>query len=60
MDTSSSDWDEDKYFTAEQVRAMALKRCNNILTSGRYSNNDLKDDHILDIVGVTQNITDDS
>ena len=39
---------------------MALKKYNNLLTSWRCSNKDPKDSHILALVGVAQNITDDS
>ena len=39
---------------------MPLKKCNNLLTSGRWSNKDPKDDHIMDLVGVAQKLSDDS
>ena len=39
---------------------MALKKYNNILTSGRLYNKNPKDYKILDIVGVAQKLADDS
>ena len=60
METRRSDWEEDNYFTAYQVRDMALKKYNNLLTSGRWSTKDPNDDQILSIVGVSQNLSDDS
>ena len=39
---------------------MALKKYNNLLTSGRWSNKDTKDDQILALVGLAQNLADDS
>ena len=35
METRRSDWEEDKEFTADKVRAMDLKKYKNIITSGR-------------------------
>ena len=35
---------------------MALKKYNNLLTSGRWSTKDTKDDQILDLVVVAQNL----
>ena len=35
---------------------MALNKYNNLLTLGRYSTKDNKDDHILALVGVAQNL----
>ena len=60
MYTSRSYWEEDKDFTTEQVRSKALKKCNNVLTSGRWSNKYPKGAQILAIVGVDQNLSDDS
>ena len=39
---------------------MSPKNYNNLFTSGSWSNKDPKDDHILDLVGVAQNIADNS
>ena len=39
---------------------MALKKYNNLLTSRRSSKKDPKDSHILALVGVAQNLVDDS
>ena len=39
---------------------MYLKKYNTLLTLGRWSNKDPKDDQILALVGVAQNIADDS
>ena len=39
---------------------MALKKYNNLLTSGRWSTKNTKDDQILALVGVAQNLSDDS
>ena len=39
---------------------MSLKKYNNLLISGSWPNKDLKDALILDLVGVAQNIADDS
>ena len=58
METIRSDWDEDKESTSEQVRAMDLKKYNNLLTSGRWPNKHTKDAQILALVGVAQTITD--
>ena len=60
METMRSDWEEENDLTAYQVRAMALKKYNNLLTSGRWSNKDPKDYHILYLVGVDQKLADDS
>ena len=59
MKTRRSDWEEDKEFKAEQVRAMDLKRYNNLLTSGRWYNKDPKYYQMLDLGVVDQNIADD-
>ena len=60
MYTRSSEWEEEKYFTLEHVRVIALKNYNNILTTRRWSAKYPKDSQILAIVGVAQNIADDS
>ena len=39
---------------------MALKKYNNLLNSGRWSAKDPKDSHILTLLLVAQNLTDDS
>ena len=39
---------------------MDLKKCNNLLTSGRWYSKDPKDTQILDLVGVVQKLADDS
>ena len=39
---------------------MYLDNYNNLLTTGIYSNKGTKDDQILDLVGATQNLADDS
>ena len=60
MDIRRSEWEEDKDFSEEQMRAMALKKYNKLLTSGRWSAKDPKDAHILALVGVAQNLADKS
>ena len=50
MDTRSIEWEEEKYFTADEVRAMYLKNCNNLLNSGRWHTKDPKYAHILSLV----------
>ena len=42
------------------MRDMALDNYNKLLTSGRWSKKDPKDAQILDLVGVDQNLADDS
>ena len=59
MQTRRSEWEEDKYFTSEQVRATALNKYNNFLTSGRWTNKDPNYDQILDLVRVAQKLADD-
>ena len=54
METSRGEWEEEKEFTTEQVRDMASNKYNNLLTSGRCSNKDTKDAHILALVGVAK------
>ena len=60
METRQSDWEEVNYFTSEQLSDMALKTYIYLLTSGRRYNKETKDSHILDLVGVTQKLSDDS
>ena len=59
MESRRSEWEEDKQFTEKKVRAMELKKYNNLRTSGRRYNKDTKDYHILDLVGVYQKLLDD-
>ena len=59
METRSSERDQYKEFTENQVRDMDLNKYNGHLTSGRWSNKYPNDDHILALVGVTQNTADD-
>ena len=60
MYSRSSELEEHKDFTADQVRAMYLKKYNNLPTSGRCSNKDPMDAPILSLVWVAQNLVDDS
>ena len=60
MDTRRSEWEEEKDFTTEQVMYMALKKYNNLITSGSWSTKDPNDDQILSLVGMSQKISDDS
>ena len=60
MDTRRSKWDEDKDFTTDQVVSMSLKKYNNLLNSGRWSNKDPKYVQILSVVLVDQNLSDNS
>ena len=60
IDTRRSEWEEYKNFTAEKLSSMALKKYNNLLTPGMWTNKYPKDDHILALVGVPQNLADDS
>ena len=39
---------------------MELNKYNNLLTSGRCTNKDTKEDQILDLVGVGKKLADDS
>ena len=58
--TRRSEWEENKDFTAEQMRAIDLKKYNNFLTSGRWSTKYPKDAQILALVVVPQKLADDS
>ena len=60
MESRSIELEEDKEFTAEQVSSMAPKKYNNIITSVRWSNKYAKDAHILALVGLAQNLSDNS
>ena len=60
METRSSEWYEYKELIAEQMSTTYLKKYNNLLTSGRCSNKVPKYVHILALVGVYQNLADDS
>ena len=60
METRRSEWEEDKEFTSDQVRAIGTNKYNNFLSSGRWSNKDSKDAQILAVVGLDQNLSDES
>ena len=60
MDTRRSEWEEDKYFTSDQVVSISLKKYNNLLNSRRCSNKDPKYVQILSVVLVDQNLSDNS
>ena len=60
METRRSEWEEYKYFTAEHVRDMSLKKYKNLLPSGRWSTKDPNDSHILALVIVAQELADES
>ena len=60
MYTGRSEWEEEKEFTADQVRDMDPKKYRNLFTSVRWSNKDPKDSHILALVGAAPKIEDDS
>ena len=42
------------------MRSTALKKYNNLLTSGRWSKIDNNNYHILDFIGLAQKVTDNS
>ena len=50
----------EKELASYQVSSMALNNYNNLLTSGIWSINNIKDAQILSLVGVAQNLEDDS
>ena len=56
MDTRRIEWEEDKEYTEDQVRDMALKKYNYLLKSGGFSNKYPKDAHILALLGVSQDL----
>ena len=60
METRRSEWEEDKDLTEYQMRSMALKKYNSLLTSWRWFIKDTKDAQILALVGVAQNLADES
>ena len=60
MEIRRSDWEEYKELLAEQVRAMALNKYNNLLTSGRWSTKDTKDNQILALVKMDQKLAGES
>ena len=59
METKRIELEDNKEFITDQVRAMSLKKHNNLLTSGRWSNKDPKYVQILSLVGVAQKLADD-
>ena len=60
METRRSEWGEEKDFTENKVRDVALKNYNNLLTWLRWSTDYPKDDDILALVLVAQNLADES
>ena len=58
METRKSEWEEEKYFSEEQVSTISLKDYKNLLTSWRWSTKDPKDAQILDLVEVAKNLAD--
>ena len=52
METRRSEWEENKGFTAEQVRSMTLKKYNNLLTSERWYTKYPKNSQIIYLVGI--------
>ena len=60
METGRKEWEEYKDFTEDHLIAMALKKYNNLLTSGMWSTKYLKDSQILALVGVAQKLVDGS
>ena len=56
METRRIYLEEDKEFSAYQVRYMSLKKYNNLLTLGRWYIKDSKYAKILSIVGVDQKL----
>ena len=52
--------EEDKKFIADKVRAMDIKKYNNLLTLGRWYTKGPKDANILDLFTVYQKIMEDS
>ena len=47
MYTRRNEWEEDKEFTADKEIDMGLNKYKNLPTSGRWSNKDTNDAHIL-------------
>ena len=60
METRRSEWGEEKDFTENKVRDVALKNYNNLLTWLRWSTDYPKDDDILALVLVAQKLADES
>ena len=60
METRRSEWEEENDFIVEQVRAIYLKKYKNLLTLGIWSTKNPKDAQILSLVGLDQNIADES
>ena len=57
--TRRCEYEDENGLTEDQVRDTDLKKYNNLLTSGRWSNNDPKDAHILYLVRVSQKLADE-
>ena len=49
METGRKEWEEYNYFTEDHFMAMALKKYNNLLTSGMWSTKYLKYSKILSL-----------
>ena len=60
METRSSEWEEEKYFTGDQVSSMYLNKHNNLLTPGRCSKKDSNYSQIIALFGVAQKLADES
>ena len=56
MDTRRIEWEEDKEYTEDQVKAVALKKYNYLLKSSGNSNKYPKDVHILALLWLSQNL----
>ena len=50
------EWEDDKNFTAREVRALALKKYNNLTESGRWVTKDPNDAKIVALVGVSEKL----
>ena len=60
METRRSEWEEDKEFSSEKVRATDLEKYNNLITSVRCYTKDTTYAQVLAPFGVDHNIMDDS
>ena len=60
MDTRRIDWEQEKEFSSEHLRAIEWNKYKKLLTSGRWYTNDPKYAHIIALVGLYQNIIDES
>ena len=60
METSRSEWEEDKELTAYWVRSTYLNNLNSLITSGIWCNKDYKDVHIIALVRLAQKLADNS